>query len=325
MHHVPQSLKWRTSASLALMFASAAYACSGGFSSNNAPGSGGAPGAGTSGSGGTLNGQNGGGAGGAMTSGGGAGGAAPGSGGVGGALVPGGAGGTLGASGAAGVPSEAGNGGAPVGVAGVPGVGGESAAGGNGVGEAAVSFFITSTGNPTGNLGGLAGADAKCQAAATSAGYGDRMWVAYLSVENGPNNAAVNAGDRIGAGPWYNTAGVLLASNLTELHALEGNYELFLDENGDPVPGQWEGSPSPNAHDILTGTNRDGTVNPGYTCADWTSESADLTAWVGHTDGLGPGGSDEANYRPWNAVHENGGCNDTVPRGGAGRIACFAP
>jgi hypothetical protein len=41
---------------------------------------------------------------------------------------------------------------------------------------------------------------------------------------------------------------------------------------------------------------------------------------VGHSDGLGPGGSMDAQYRSWNSAHENGGRNDTAPKGGAGRI-----
>jgi hypothetical protein len=136
----------------------------------------------------------------------------------------------------------------------------------------------------------------------------------------------VNAKDRIGQGPWYNSKGVLLAANLTDLHMMSGDYMLFLDENGDPVPGQWAGSPPADGvqHDILTGTNVDGTLAAGVTCADWTSTSNQMAARVGHTDGLGPNGSMDAMYRPWNSAHDNAGCNDTVPRGGAGRIACFA-
>jgi hypothetical protein len=188
-----------------------------------------------------------------------------------------------------------------------------------------VSFFITSTGNATGDLGGLDGADAKCTTLANAAGFGaGKTWHAYLSAENGPGGAPVNAGERIGSGPWYNVNGELLAEDLTALHALNGDYLLFLDEAGTPVPGQWSGSPTPNVHDILTGSNRNGTLMVGYTCSDWTSDSADETAWVGHSDGLGPGGSMDEMYRPWNSVHENGGCNDTAPRGGGGRIACFA-
>jgi hypothetical protein len=187
-----------------------------------------------------------------------------------------------------------------------------------------MSFFVSSTGSETGDLGGLAGADQRCQDLATAVGAGDRTWHAYLSVEKGPNDQPVHARDRIGQGPWYNAKLVLLAANLTDLHTLDGDHEIFLDENGEMVPGQWEGSPDPNQHDILTGSNKDGTVAAGKTCADWTSEDASLFAQVGHSDGLGPMMSDAEQYRSWNSVHESGGCNNTAPKGGAGRVYCFA-
>jgi hypothetical protein len=115
-----------------------------------------------------------------------------------------------------------------------------------------------------------------------------------------------------------------LANNLTELHALTGNYELFLDENGDPINGQWAGSPGPNEHDILTGSNADGTVLAGATCADWTSDSADDDKRVGHSDGLGPDMASDPPFNSWNSAHTSGGCDDTAPAGGAGRFYCFA-
>ncbi len=187
-----------------------------------------------------------------------------------------------------------------------------------------MGFFVSSEGSPTGNLGGLDGADQRCQQLATTVGAGDRTWRAYLSAEKGNDDQPVHARDRIGKGPWYNAELVLVASNLEELHTLDGDHTLFLDENGAMVNGQWEGSPDPNEHDILTGSNKDGTVLAGMTCGDWTSEDPSLFAQVGHSDGLGPMMSDDEFYRPWNSVHENGGCHDTSPKGGAGRIYCFA-
>jgi len=99
---------------------------------------------------------------------------------------------------------------------------------------------------------------------------------------------------------------------------------VFLDEHGDKINGQWTNSPTPNQHDILTGSTAEGTLLAGKTCDDWTSESADMTAQVGHCDGLGPMQATTGTYTSWNSAHENGGCNDTAPRGGAGRIYCFA-
>jgi len=90
------------------------------------------------------------------------------------------------------------------------------------------------------------------------------------------------------------------------------------------VPGNWPNSPKPVQHDILTGSTPDGKVMAGKTCNDWTSDSKDQQAQVGHADGLGPGGDSTGRYVIWNSSHENGSCADTAPRGGAGRFYCFA-
>lgn len=189
-----------------------------------------------------------------------------------------------------------------------------------------LSFFVTSDKSMTGDLGGLPGADARCQALAKAVGAGGRTFHAYLSVEHDPANggAATDARDRIGKGPWYNAKGALLAEDSAALHAQSGDPELFLDENGDKINGQWEGSPTPNEHDVLTGSDPDGRVLPGKTCADWTSSSASVTAQVGHTDGLGPNRNGAAPFNSWQSSHENMNCADTAPRGGAGRLYCFA-
>jgi hypothetical protein len=192
------------------------------------------------------------------------------------------------------------------------------------VDDPAMSFFVSSTGSPTGDLGGLAGADKRCQDLADAVGAGDKTWHAYLSIEFGPDDQPVHARDRIGEGPWYNAALVMLAPDLATLHTIDGDHELFLDENGEMVNGQWADSPDPNEHDIFTGSNKDGTVVPGKTCADWTSDDPTLFAQVGHSDGLGPNMNDAEMYRPWNSVHESGGCHDTAPKGGAGKVYCFA-
>ena len=121
-----------------------------------------------------------------------------------------------------------------------------------------MSFFITSVGSGDGaNLGGLAGADAHCQKLASAVGAGNKQWRAYLSTQ-GPN--AVNAKDRIGAGPWFNSKGVQIAANVAELH---GENKLTKDtqltEKGTIVNGRGD---TPNQHDILTGSNLDGTAPP---------------------------------------------------------------
>jgi hypothetical protein len=165
-----------------------------------------------------------------------------------------------------------------------------------------VSFFVTSTTSVTGNLGGLAGADATCQRLGGAAGHGTRTWRAYLSVERDPAaaNQPTNARDRIGTGPWYNANLVLVANTVAELHARTGDAAVFVDERGQRINGQWSGSPSPVEHDMLTGSNADGTLMAGFTCGDWTSTSTTVAAQVGQN------------------------CADTAPRGGAGRFYCFA-
>lgn len=188
-----------------------------------------------------------------------------------------------------------------------------------------MTFFVTSTTNPTGNLGGLRGADATCQQLAAAVGAGGRTWRAYLSVERDADNGnnPTDARSRIGNGPWVNASGATVAASLTELHSRSGSADLFVDERGTRINGQWSGSPGPVQHDILTGSNPDGTLMAGFTCSDWTSASASVKAWVGHSDGLGPGGSSAGALASWNSAHDNANCADTAPRGGAGRFYCF--
>jgi hypothetical protein len=194
-------------------------------------------------------------------------------------------------------------------------------------GGPALGFFVSSATSVTGNLGGLAGADALCLRLASAVGEGGgRLWRAYLSVERDATNGnrPTNARDRIGLGPWFNAAGVAVANNLTELHSRSGDAALFIDERGQRINGQWTGSPGPVEHDVLTGSNADGTLAPGLTCADWTSASATDIGQVGHSDGMGPNQSTAGTLASWNAAHTNQNCSNTAPRGGAGRIYCFA-
>ncbi|MEX2345346.1 MAG: hypothetical protein WD604_07015, partial [Balneolaceae bacterium] len=136
--------------------------------------------------------------------------------------------------------------------------------------DANMSFFITSAGPGDGaNLGGLEGADQHCQVLADAVGAGNRTWHAYLSAEG------VNARDRIGEGPWHNANGVLVAEDVDDLHSDNNNLgkETSLDETGAEVNGRGD---NPNMHDILTGSQLDGTAFDGdedTTCSDWTSNS----------------------------------------------------
>ena len=186
-----------------------------------------------------------------------------------------------------------------------------------------MSFFITSRGPGTGgDLGGLAGADAHCQALAETAGAGDRTWRAYLSTARREGPAVVHARDRIGSGPWFNAAGVKIAQEVEELHG-DNNLtkETALDERGETVNGRGD---SPNRHDIITGSQLDGTSFPEgeeHTCDDWTS-SGDGNAQVGHHDRQGGG----ANPTSWNSAHASRGCsqNSLQTTGGDGLFYCFA-
>ena len=187
-----------------------------------------------------------------------------------------------------------------------------------------MNFFVTSEKSATGNLGGLAGADATCQRLAAAVGVGNPTWRAYLSVDrDSATGQPTHARDRIGPGPWYNANKVLVANNVAELHARTGDAALFLDERGQRINGQWTGSPSPVEHDMLTGSNADGTLAPGLTCADWTSNSNTIAGQVGHSDGMGPNQSTAGALSSWNSAHANQNCADTAPRGGAGRFYCF--
>jgi hypothetical protein len=219
------------------------------------------------------------------------------------------------------------------------GTGGRTDGGTNGTGGATgtdggtqMNFFVTSIGSPNGgNLGGLAGADAFCKmlANAVSTTLGSRTWHAYLST------TTVNARDRIGTGPWRNAAGHVIANNLTDLHdqlaanaALNatwpiGDTTIALDERGAQVP-----TAPMLQHDILTGSQTDGTLMTGMTCNDWTSSAMTDVAQVGHSNRTG-------GNRPvsWNSAHATTGCaqftadnqTGTVSSGGGrGSIYCFA-
>jgi hypothetical protein len=185
-------------------------------------------------------------------------------------------------------------------------------------------FFITSKGlGKGGDLGGLAGADAHCQALAKAEGAGDHTWRAYLSTMATKTESAVNARDRIGSGPWYNSGGVLIATNLAQLHSAESgiNKENAVTERLDPVNGVGE---TPNVHDMLTGSRPDGTAFDGsedLTCGNWTSSSQGR-ARVGHHDRMGQG--EGANS--WNSAHVSRGCSqqNLQSTGGAGLFYCFA-
>jgi hypothetical protein len=166
------------------------------------------------------------------------------------------------------------------------------------------TFFVTSTGiGNGGNLGGLAGADNYCQ-------------------------TAVNARDRIGNGPWQNAKGVVVAKDVAELHGANNlTKQTALSEKGDVINGRGD---TPNRHDVLTGSQPDGTAFAGAddrTCKNWTS-STQGAAMVGHSDRIGLRDDDAS--KSWNSSHPSrgpdGGCsqNDLKSTGGDALFYCFA-
>ena len=181
------------------------------------------------------------------------------------------------------------------------------------------SFFLTSVGLGQGaKLGGLAGADRHCQGLAEAVGAGAKTWHAYLSTSIG-DSAAVNAGDRIGSGPWYNAKGSMVARGVVELHT--GGYlgkAMALNEMGEVVSGRGD---DPNRHDVLTGTLADGTAAVGANCDNWTS-NGEGSAMVGHHDRDGRGDTGSS----WNSAHPSSGCSQEALRGsgGDGLLYCFA-
>jgi hypothetical protein len=191
-----------------------------------------------------------------------------------------------------------------------------------------MSFFISSQPGPDGgNFGGLEGADRHCQTLAARAGAGGKTWRAYLSQQAMDGKPAVNARDRIGAGPWVNAYGVRIASNLAELHDAAAN--KIDTQHGVTETGRYVMSRvfMVNYHDIVTGTQADGTAPPAdkdMTCGNWTKNGAGSAAMVGHHDRMGLNDSPQA--KSWNASHPSRACDNASFRltGGNGLIYCFA-
>lgn len=195
--------------------------------------------------------------------------------------------------------------------------------------SADMSFFVTGTGiGNGGNLGGLAGADNYCQTLAQASGAGAKTWRAYLSTQAADGKPAVNARDRIGKGPWQNAKGVVIAKDVAELHGANNlTKQTALSEKGEVINGRGD---KPNRHDILTGSQPDGTAFAGAddrTCKNWTS-STQGAAMVGHADRMGLRDDDAS--KSWNSSHPSrgpdGGCsqNDLRSTGGDALLYCFA-
>ena len=192
----------------------------------------------------------------------------------------------------------------------------------------AMTFFITSTSmGKGGDLGGLAGADKHCQDLAQTSGAGGKTWHAYLSTQG---TGAVNAKDRIGKGPWMNAKGAVVAKDVADLHSANNNLtkQTALTEKGEMNNGRGD---TPNRHDIVTGSQADGTAFAGAddrTCGNYTKSSGAGAAMFGHSDRTGL--DDSAPAKSWNSSHpsrgNDGGCSqaDFKGTGGDGLLYCFA-
>jgi hypothetical protein len=196
--------------------------------------------------------------------------------------------------------------------------------------SADMTFFVTSNGPGKGaDLGGLEGADAQCQKLAQAVGAGSKTWRAYLSTQPADGKPAINARDRIGKGPWQNAKGAVIAKDVADLHGAANNLtkQTALSEKGEVINGRGD---TPNRHDILTGSQADGTAfsaGDDKTCKNWTS-STQGAAVLGHADRQGL--RDDEPSKSWNSSHPSsgpdGGCSqaDLKSTGGDGLLYCFA-
>jgi len=186
-----------------------------------------------------------------------------------------------------------------------------------------LSFFIATGLGKGGDLGGINGADARCQQLATAVGAGNKVWRAYLSTS--ANGGSINARDRIGKGPWQNSKGTVIATSVEDLHSDKNKLdrENSLTERGGMVSGF---GMTPNWHDVLTGSTMEGRAWPGnmaLTCNNWTS-SGFGSAMLGHIDRRG--GADTVFQKSWNSAHQSRACSqdDLIATGGNGMFYCFA-
>ena len=192
--------------------------------------------------------------------------------------------------------------------------------------DTGTTFFVSSRGSGQGgNLGGLAGADQLCTTLARNAGAGSHTWRAYLSTVTAGGFQGVAARDRIGKGPWRNAKGVVVAQDLAQLHGSNNiTKQTALTESGAVVNGRGD---TPNQHDILTGSQPDGTAiggNLDSTCHNWTTSGDDGKAMVGHSDRTGL--DESAPAKSWNSSHLSRGCSVAALKmtGSDARLYCFA-
>ena len=118
----------------------------------------------------------------------------------------------------------------------------------------------------------------------------------------------------------------MIAKDVAELHGTNNlTKATALTEKGEVVNGRGD---TPNMHDILTGTQADGTAfaaGEDRTCGNWTLSGAEGAVMVGHSDRTGL--DDLAPAKSWNTSHPSrGGCSQDALKGtgGNGFFYCFA-
>jgi hypothetical protein len=166
--------------------------------------------------------------------------------------------------------------------------------------------FVTSTTYKGGELGGLAGADAKCQARAAAAGLAG-TFKAWLSDATGtPQDRFTQDG-----GPYLLVNGGTVANNWTGLTSGTLRHAINITELGGAPP---TGSATDCQFPIVwTNTNPDGSLfDPGRTCGDWTDSTVFSTAW-GTT----------ASQSDWSAVCAGTGVSGMPGCGALAPIFCF--
>jgi hypothetical protein len=123
------------------------------------------------------------------------------------------------------------------------------------------TVFVTSQ-TFNGNLGGLGGADAKCQELADSSSIVTGTYKAWLSTEG------LDARDRMeqNPGPYRLSNGALVALS----------WDDFVDgSHSSPIHRTEEGVPPSSGNTVWTATTPEGTLTDfAGTCADWTDSEA---------------------------------------------------
>lgn len=161
--------------------------------------------------------------------------------------------------------------------------------------------FVTSQ-TFNGNLGGLQGADDKCNAEADAAGLVG-TYVAWIS------DSATDARDRTTDQGYITIAGDIVADSLADLIDGTVGVPVNVDENGMPIlagPGIFTGVWTNTAPD---GVNFEQFVGGGRdACGDWTTNASDRSAAMGRINETG--------------VQWSGG-GGTNPCNNQGRLYCF--